>query len=66
MRKEHDIWFELYAENVVVAVFGIGERVAETGERLLAGLRDAAEKLHADTGAPGTPSPLHRPGACPR
>jgi arginine decarboxylase len=45
MREEHDIWFELYAENVVVAVFGIGENVAQTGARLLDGLRDAAAKL---------------------
>ena len=45
MRTEHDIWFELYAENVVVAVFGIGETVAETGARLLDGLRDAAATL---------------------
>ena len=33
MRERHDIWFELYAENVVVAVFGIGENVATTGAR---------------------------------
>ena len=52
MREEHDIWFELYAENVVVAVFGIGENVAATGARLLAGLRDAAEKLRTDGGEP--------------
>ena len=45
LRERHEIWLELYAENVVVAVFGIGERVGETGERLLAGLRDAAEAL---------------------
>jgi lysine decarboxylase len=45
MREERDIWFELYAENVVVAVFGIGENVAETGARLLDGLRDAAASL---------------------
>ena len=50
MREKHDIWFELYAENVVVAVFGIGEAVAETGERLLEGLRDAAAELHTETG----------------
>ena len=37
LRERHDIWLELYAENVVVAVFGIGEEVAETGERLLGG-----------------------------
>jgi lysine decarboxylase len=60
MREEHDIWFELYAENVVVAVFGIGERVSETGARLLAGLRDAAETLARPTGserAPFAPPP---------
>jgi len=45
LRLEHDLWMELYAENVIVAVFGIGEDVAATGARLLAGLRDAAEKL---------------------
>lgn len=60
MRDEHDIWFELYAENVIVAVFGIGERVAETGARLLAGLRDAAAKLSRPVGsehAPFAPPP---------
>jgi lysine decarboxylase len=46
MRERHDIWFELYAENVVVAVFGVGENVAETGARLLDGLRDASDELH--------------------
>ncbi len=55
MREEHDIWFELYAENVVVAVFGIGENVAETGERLLAGLRDAAAALRRPVDGERTP-----------
>lgn len=50
LRIEHDIWFELYAENVIVAVFGIGENVADTGARLLAGLRDAAAKLRRPVG----------------
>ncbi len=50
LRTEHDIWFELYAENVIVAVFGIGENVAESGARLLAGLRDAAAKLRRPVG----------------
>jgi arginine decarboxylase len=45
LRERHDVWLELYAENVVVAVFGIGERVAETGQRLIAALADAAETL---------------------
>ena len=45
MQERHNIWLELYAENVIVAVFGIGEPVAETGARLLEGLRDAAATL---------------------
>lgn len=45
LRLEHDIWLELYAENVIVAVFGIGEEVAQTGKRLVAGLRDAVDEL---------------------
>ncbi|HET6831412.1 MAG TPA: aminotransferase class I/II-fold pyridoxal phosphate-dependent enzyme [Solirubrobacterales bacterium] len=60
LRERHDIWFELYAENVVVAIFGIGENVAETGARLLSGLRDAATELHDDPGeerAPFAPPP---------
>ena len=48
MQARHNIWFELYAENVVVAVFGIGEPVAETGARLLEGLRDAAAELNVE------------------
>lgn len=51
MQERHNIWLELYAENVIVAVFGIGEPVAETGARLLAGLRDAAAELGHETGA---------------
>lgn len=64
LRERHDIWLELYAQNVVVAVFGIGERVAETGERLLEGLRDAAESLgRASSGArePFAPPPRWEP-----
>jgi lysine decarboxylase len=48
MQERHNIWFELYAENVVVAVFGIGEPVAETGARLLDGLREAAAELNVE------------------
>jgi len=54
--REHDnIWLELYAENVVVAVFGVGENVGKTGGRLLAALRDAAEALHTDPQTPRAP-----------
>ena len=39
MREQDDINLELFSENVVVAVFGIGERAAQTGERLVDGAR---------------------------
>jgi arginine decarboxylase len=43
---------ELYSENVVVAIFGLGEPAAPAGERLVAGLRKALEGLEAEPGAP--------------
>jgi len=43
---------ELHSENVVVAIFGLGERAAVTGERLVAGLRQAVEELERTPGAP--------------
>jgi arginine decarboxylase len=43
---------ELYSENVVVAIFGLGEPAASAGERLVAGLRKAVAELEADAGAP--------------
>jgi arginine decarboxylase len=43
---------ELYSENVVVAIFGLGEPAASAGERLVAGLRTAVEELEAEPGAP--------------
>jgi len=43
---------ELYSENVVVAIFGLGEPARPAGERLIAGLRHAVETLEAETGAP--------------
>jgi arginine decarboxylase len=45
MQQRHNIWVELYAENVVVAVFGLGEAVAESGARLLDGLADVARTV---------------------
>ncbi len=45
MRESDDINLELFSENVVVAVFGIGERAARTGERLVEGLEHASERL---------------------
>jgi lysine decarboxylase len=43
---------ELYSENVVVAIFGLGEPAAPVGERLVAGLRHAVEELEAEPGPP--------------
>ncbi|HEX5713168.1 MAG TPA: aminotransferase class V-fold PLP-dependent enzyme [Solirubrobacterales bacterium] len=43
---------ELYTENVVVAIFGVGEPAAAAGERLVAGLREVVDTLEAEPGAP--------------
>jgi lysine decarboxylase len=43
---------ELYSENVVVAIFGLGEPAAPAGKRLVAGLREAVDQLEAEPGAP--------------
>lgn len=45
MRERDNVWLELYAENVIVAVFGMGEPVAETGERLLSALAEAVDQV---------------------
>jgi arginine decarboxylase len=43
---------ELHSENVVVAIFGVGERAAVSGQRLVAGLRRAVEEMEATPGPP--------------
>jgi arginine decarboxylase len=45
MRESDDINLELFAENVVVAAFGMGERAGETGQRLVRALRRAVETV---------------------
>jgi arginine decarboxylase len=45
MREHDDIHLELFSENVVVAVFGIGEHAERTGGRLTAALRHAIDQL---------------------
>ena len=55
MREQDDINLELFAENVVVAVFGIGERAAETGERLVEALEHACERLGEEEEEPLPP-----------
>ncbi|MEX2107232.1 MAG: aminotransferase class V-fold PLP-dependent enzyme [Solirubrobacterales bacterium] len=42
--------FELLSENVVVAIFGLGEPAAKAGERLVAAMRDAVGHLEAEPG----------------
>jgi arginine decarboxylase len=52
--------FELAAENLVVAIFGLGERAGLAGERLLAALRVAVGRL-----GEGEPEQPHEPLAPP-
>jgi arginine decarboxylase len=59
MRKLDDINLELVSENVIVAVFGMGEDAAASAERLVASLRRAVEELGAD------PEPARGPFAPP-
>ena len=44
-----DINWELYGENVIVAIFGMAERVGPEVDRLVAALQRALERLEADT-----------------
>jgi lysine decarboxylase len=43
---------ELYSENVVVAIFGLGEPAAAAGEQLVAALRLAVDRLEEEPGPP--------------
>ena len=45
MRERDDVNLELFSENVIVAVFGIGERAAPGGERLLTALAHAVAAI---------------------
>jgi arginine decarboxylase len=47
-RELDDINFELFSEHVAVAVFGMGAPAAPQGERLVAALRHAVERLGAE------------------
>ena len=55
MREGDDINLELFSENVVVAVFGIGEHAGRTGARLVAALRRAIERLGEEEETPSQP-----------
>ena len=52
LREQDDINFELAAEAVVVAVFGMGEPAAEHGRRLVRAFATAVESLGAPTRSP--------------
>ncbi len=45
MRERDDIVLELFSENVVVAVFGMGEHAAPAADRLIEGLKHAVEEI---------------------
>lgn len=55
MREQDDINLELFSENVVVAVFGIGEHAGRTGERLVAALEHAVERVGEEEEEPLPP-----------
>ncbi|HEY4427173.1 MAG TPA: aminotransferase class V-fold PLP-dependent enzyme [Solirubrobacteraceae bacterium] len=50
LREVGDINLELYAENVLVAVFGMAERGAPEAARLVQALREAVERVGLDPG----------------
>jgi arginine decarboxylase len=51
LRERADVNLELAGENVIVGVFGMGERALEMGRRLVAALHDAVDSLGARDGA---------------
>jgi lysine decarboxylase len=50
LREIADVNLELAGENVIVGVFGIGERAVETGRRLVEALRIAIDRLSVRDG----------------
>lgn len=48
----HGIDLELYSENVVVAIFGLGEPAAAAGARLVEAMRGAVGEVEASPGPP--------------
>ncbi|HEY7933056.1 MAG TPA: DegT/DnrJ/EryC1/StrS family aminotransferase [Solirubrobacteraceae bacterium] len=48
LRERHDINLELYGQNVIVAVFGLGERALPEASRLIDALGDAAGRIATD------------------
>jgi len=55
MRELADVNLELFSENLVVALFGMGEPAAKTGERLVASLTAAIKRLGEEESEPEQP-----------
>jgi arginine decarboxylase len=51
LREQHDVIMELAGENVMVAVYGMGEDAGAASERLVAALRETVETVSATTQA---------------
>ena len=54
LREIGDVNLELYGQNVVVAVFGMGERALPEAARLVSALRDAAARAGLDPSGAST------------
>ena len=52
LRETDDVQLELAGENVIVAVYGMGERARAQGERLVAALRAVVDRLGGDGARP--------------
>ncbi len=52
LREVDEIHLELYGEHVLVAIFGLGERVAPAGRRLVNALRLAVERIGPRSSGP--------------
>jgi arginine decarboxylase len=69
MRETDDVNMELASENVVLATFGLAERVSDTGQRLLEALRHAVDQVGeagSDIGPFATPPQWGPPVLSPR
>ena len=55
LRESDDVNLELFSENVIVAVFGLGEPAEQTGARLLDGLQNALERISEEPDEPRAP-----------
>lgn len=52
LHASHDVNLELFGQNVIIALFGMGEPAAPQAERLLAALRSAVQRTGPSDGRP--------------